>query len=385
MMRSTVIPRQIDLTHLQPSDRYGAYAIVRNLLPLFMLLALAPILADRSIAAAWSLAPLVGLFLYRITIVMHDCVHRTLFRSPRVNDCVGMLLGAMTGIDLRRFRALHGKHHRLYGRAEDPQGFHDLGVQRLTRVQFAWHLVKPLFGANLRYVWRESMLHPENLWRALRRGDAAVFLSVQFLMFGVVTGGGRYLYLALLPFVSAATLGLFLSQLRGLAEHGSRSAVEQAGHVRSHSARALERLLLYDLHFNYREQSQRLLQQRMPGLQRRHAVMQRRCGMDRHSSQSGATDGDRREQGARSRAITRGRRCGSDACRRGSVRSALESDASSKNPGDGDTDDRNQSARRLGVQRVCSWVVQMEPMARPVVAGQALPSRGSIRFGRTVR
>jgi hypothetical protein len=27
----------------------------------------------------------------------------------------------------------------------------------------------------------------------------------------------------------------------------------------------------------------------------------------------------------------------------------------------------------------------MEPMARPVVAGQALPSRGSIRFGRTVR
>lgn len=241
----------IDLRHLQPSDRYGAYAVIRNVLPLFALLALAPILAARSIAAAWSLAPLVGLFLYRITIVMHDCVHRTLFRSPRLNDWIGSMLGAVTGIDLRRFRTLHSKHHRLYGHAEDPQGFHYLGVQRWGRAQFAWHLVKPLFGTNLRYVLRESMLYPGNFRRAVRRGDAVVFLSVQILMFFVVTGGERYLHLALLPFVSAATFGLFFSQLRGLAEHGSRSEVDQAGYVRSHSARALEQFVLYDLHFNY--------------------------------------------------------------------------------------------------------------------------------------
>jgi fatty acid desaturase len=251
MTQPAVIPRQLDLKHLQPSDRYGAYAVTRNVLPLFALLALAPVLAARSAAAAWSLAPFVGLFLYRITIVMHDCVHRTLFCSPRVNDWVGLLLGAITGIDLGRFRVLHWKHHRMYGRAEDPQGFHYLGVQRLNRMQFAWHLMKPLFGANLRYVLRESMLYPANFWRALRRGDAMLFLAVQSLLFIVVTGGGRYPHLAFLPFVSAATFGLFLSQVRGLAEHGSRSAVEQAGVVRSHSARTLERLVLYDLHFNY--------------------------------------------------------------------------------------------------------------------------------------
>jgi fatty acid desaturase len=241
----------IDLRQLQPSDRYGAYAVIRNVLPLFVLLVLAPILAARSVATAWSLAPLVGLFLYRITIVMHDCVHRTLFRSPRVNDWIGSLLGAVTGVDIRRFRAQHSKHHRMYGRVGDPQGFHYLGVQRMSRAHFARHLVKPLFGANLRYVLRESMLHPGNFWRALRRGDAFVFLSAQILMFIVVTGGGRNLHLALLPFVSAATFGLFLSQLRGLAEHGSRDAADQAGYVRSHSARAVEQLMLYDLHFNY--------------------------------------------------------------------------------------------------------------------------------------
>ncbi|HET9446262.1 MAG TPA: fatty acid desaturase [Steroidobacteraceae bacterium] len=241
----------LHLRQLQPSDRYGARAVARNVLPLFVLLILAPILAARSVAAAWSLAPLVGLFLYRITIVMHDCAHRSLFRSARVNDWIGSLLGAVSGIDIRRFRAQHSKHHRMYGRAGDPQGFHYLGVQRMSRAQFAWHLVKPLFGANLRYVLRESMLHPGNFWRASRRGDSVVFLSVQFLIIIVVTGGGRHLHLALLPFVSAATFGLFLSQLRGLAEHGSINAVDQAGHVRSHSACAVEQLLLYDLHFNY--------------------------------------------------------------------------------------------------------------------------------------
>jgi fatty acid desaturase len=250
MTQLAFIPQQIDLQQFQPSNRYGACALVRNVLPLFALLALAPLLAARSILAAWSLAPLVGLFLYKFTIVMHDCVHRTLFRSARVNDWSAVLLGAVTGIDLGRFRALHFRHHRTYGRMEDPQGFHYLGVQRLSRAQFAWHVLKPLLGANLRYVLRETLLHPGN-WRAVRRADAILFATVQLLMLLVVTGGGRYLSLALLPFVSAVTFGLFLSQIRGLAEHGARAAAEQAGLVRSHAARVLERVFLYDLHFNY--------------------------------------------------------------------------------------------------------------------------------------
>jgi fatty acid desaturase len=251
MTQPAFIRQPIDLQHLQPSNRYGAYALVRNVLPLFALLAFAPVLAARSISAAWALAPLVGLFLYRVTIVMHDCVHRTLFHSSRVNDWSASLLGAMTGIDVGRFRALHFRHHRMYGCAEDPQGFHYLGVQRMSRAQFTWHVLKPLLGANLRYVSRETLLHPANFWRATRRGDAILFATMQLLMLAIVTGGGRYLSLALLPFVSATTFGLFLSQIRGLAEHGSHGAADQIGLVRSHSARMLERVFLYDLHFNY--------------------------------------------------------------------------------------------------------------------------------------
>ena len=251
MTRPAVIPRQIDLEHLQASDRYGAYAVIRNLLPLLMLLALAPILATRSIATAWSPAPLVGLFLYRITIVMHDCVHRTLFRRPRVNDWIGLLLGAVTGIDLRRFRALHGKHHRQYGRAEDPQGFHYLGVQRLNRVQFAWHLVKPLFGANLRYVLAREHAPSRKLVarHASRRCRGLPVGAVS----DVHCRDRRW---AISPSRSLAVR--IRSNFRSVSQPASRpgrtrltNAVDQAGYVRSHSTRALERLLLYDLHFNY--------------------------------------------------------------------------------------------------------------------------------------
>jgi fatty acid desaturase len=54
-----------------------------------------------------------------------------------------------------------------------------------------------------------------------------------------------------LPFVSAATFGLFFSQLRGIAEHAAEAGGAMAGNVRSHAPHWLDRLLLYDLNFNY--------------------------------------------------------------------------------------------------------------------------------------
>jgi fatty acid desaturase len=257
------VPQFLDLRELQPSDRYGWSAVVRNTLPLFGLLALAPMLAARSLAAAWSLAPLIGLFLYRVTIVMHDCTHGTLFHKSRVNERVGRLLGGITGVDFHRFKSQHWQHHRRYGHSDDPQGFHYFGVDRLSRRRFVWHVIKPLLGANLTCVLRESAIHPRNLWRALRRGDAAI--AMQLVILVIVSGGGRYLSLSFLPFVSAVTFGLFLSQLRGLAEHGPLGNRSQEKLVRSHSAHALERLVLYDLHFNYH-----MAHHRWPGCPSRH-------------------------------------------------------------------------------------------------------------------
>jgi uncharacterized protein YbjT (DUF2867 family)/fatty acid desaturase len=228
-----------------PSDAYGWSAVLRNLVPYFLLLALAPVLARRSAAAAWLLAPFVGLLAYRLTIVMHDCIHRSLFGSARLNERVGTLLGFVTGIDFAGFARGHLRHHALYGRPGDPQGFHYLGLKDATRAAFAWHVFRPLLGFNLRYALAESVLRPRNLVAAARSGGIFALAAIQLGIMALATGLGAHPWLAALPFASAATFGLFFSQLRGIAEHGEGAI------VRSHAPNWLERALLYDLNFNY--------------------------------------------------------------------------------------------------------------------------------------
>jgi fatty acid desaturase len=66
-----------------------------------------------------------------------------------------------------------------------------------------------------------------------------------------VTAAGVYPELALLPLVSGSTFALFVSQLRGIAEHVARDASADARNVRSHASHWLDRIVLYDVNFNY--------------------------------------------------------------------------------------------------------------------------------------
>jgi len=235
------------------SNLYGTASVLKNLLPTLGVYAAVPIVADRSVLATVCLAPLIGLLLYRLTIVMHDCGHATLFTSRRVNDAVGILLGAVTGISFRRFRARHWEHHRNYGHERDPQGFHYRGLARMTNAELVRHVLAPLVGVNLRYVFPESYLYPANVARA-SRGELAALATLQLLLAALITGLGRHPFAALLPAGSAVTFGLFFSQLRGIAEHGVRDAGDPRGFVRSHRADWLGALLLYDLDFNLHEE-----------------------------------------------------------------------------------------------------------------------------------
>jgi fatty acid desaturase len=251
---------------LMASNVYGAASVAKNLAPLLLLYAAAPYVADRSLAFAWLLAPVVGLLLYRLTMVMHDCGHASLFAGRRANERVGKLLGFVTGVDFDRFKLLHWEHHKRYGQSGDPQGFHYLGISQMTRAAFAWHVLKPLLGANLRYVFRESLLHPSNLKAAAGNGgELAVLALVQVALALLITGVGRHPSLVLLPFAAAGTFGLFLSQLRGIAEHGVGEAGRPEAFVRSHAADRLGSLLLYDVHFNFHAEHHRY-----PGVPSQH-------------------------------------------------------------------------------------------------------------------
>jgi fatty acid desaturase len=218
----------IDESTLTPSNSYGIWSVAKNLVPLFALYALAPVLADRSVALAWTLTPFVGLSIYRLTMAMHDCGHLTLFSTRRANVAVGKLLGFVSGVDFERFRRRHREHHRNHGKPGDPQGFHYLGLSNMSRPAFLWHLLKPLFGLNLKYVYAESLLSPLNFRRVLFSAEMVGLIATQGVVFALITTAGRHPSLIPLPTVGAITCGLFFSQLRGIAEHGTR-ATEPTG------------------------------------------------------------------------------------------------------------------------------------------------------------
>jgi fatty acid desaturase len=242
---------------LEPSNVYGTASVAKNLVPLLAFYAAIPYVADRSLVLGWCFSPIVGLVLYRLTMVMHDCGHATLFTTRPANEWVGKALGFITGVDFGRFKQLHWEHHKGYGAPGDPQGFHYLGISRMTRSALTWHVVKPLLGANLRYVFRESILHPSNLKVAASNGELVALALVQIAVALLITGAGRHASLVVLPFVAAATFGLFLSQLRGIAEHGVGEPDRGETFVRSHAPELLGALLLYDVHFNFHEEHHR--------------------------------------------------------------------------------------------------------------------------------
>lgn len=264
----------------EPSDRYGTFGLLRNFVPLILIYGWVPYLASYSTFLVWSITPLTGLLLYRLTIVMHDCGHGILFRSRSNNRWVGEFLGAVTGIDFNQFRQRHLEHHENYGNAVDPQGFQYIGIGSMSRAAFAWHICKPLLGTNLRNVFGETYLHPRNMIGMIRSGRLLFVAPIQIGLLALITGFGSHYWAALIPPMSAATFGLFLSQIRGIAEHGIGDTSKQLGFVRSHEPRLLDKLLLYDLNFNLHDEHHRQPQIPSCHLPALHESMSRTGGGD---------------------------------------------------------------------------------------------------------
>ena len=123
-----------------PCPRYATVAIVRNVLIYLSFLGSVPLLAIFHPWAPFAAMPFVGLAMYRLTIVMHDCSHGTLLKSQKANWFCGVLTGAMSGIEFHAYQRLHRKHHASVGQPDDPQGPDYLSLPTST-LGIAYHLV----------------------------------------------------------------------------------------------------------------------------------------------------------------------------------------------------------------------------------------------------
>ena len=200
------------------------------------------------------LAPFLGAQVYKITIVMHDCCHGSLFSSKATNTWVGTVSGFMIGTDFGGFCQQHWRHHSTYGADEDPQGDDYLHLENAARSALVWHLLRPLIGYNLwkLFLFKSNKSEDATQSASSKRG---VFLigtvSTQLLIAGTATGMFSVPWLVLFYPACAATFALFFSQVRGFVEHVAMPGISPVRHARTHLPNAIDKLFFYTLNFNY--------------------------------------------------------------------------------------------------------------------------------------
>ena len=89
--------------------------LLTSVAPYFGLLAAMWLLADVSPWLAPVLAAPAAGFFVRIYIMFHDATHGSLFRSRRLNDAIGGVLGAIALTPFKAWRTSHARHHATSG------------------------------------------------------------------------------------------------------------------------------------------------------------------------------------------------------------------------------------------------------------------------------
>jgi omega-6 fatty acid desaturase (delta-12 desaturase) len=155
------IPVPDSLTHLRPTDRHGALVTGATLLATLGSGWLS--LAGGPIAWITGQVALGGLLVVWFAI-LHECGHRTLFRSRTLNAAAGMVAGFLTIIPFHAWTRVHGRHHKWTGWQDLDPTTESLVPRPLrwterTIVNICWRCWIPLFS---------TLYRVENFWNPRR-------------------------------------------------------------------------------------------------------------------------------------------------------------------------------------------------------------------------
>lgn len=188
----------------------GAAMLTSNLLVLAAAFALA-IVWTNPLTVALSVLLIAGRLL-ALSIVMHDCAHKALFRSSGLNDFIGHWIGgAAVDVPLQLYRDYHLNHHRHAGTDKDP----DQGLVKaypVTKGSLRRKFIRDLTGQtairDLIMSWRK----PD--WR-----QKTPFLVFQLVLLAALTAAGAPWAIALWW---AARIFVYpaIMRLRNIGEHG---------------------------------------------------------------------------------------------------------------------------------------------------------------------
>ncbi|HET7216540.1 MAG TPA: fatty acid desaturase [Vicinamibacterales bacterium] len=169
-------PSASALTHLRPSNARGNAVFVAGTSVTVLAIWL-------SLAGGWAgwIAgqTMLAIVLVHWFTVLHECGHRTLFRSRRANTIVGVVAGFLAMIPYRVWVRVHGRHHKWTGWQDLDPTAESLVPRELSRIErivlnVCWRFWIPLFATMYR---SENYWRPDRLARMFpRREDKAAML-----------------------------------------------------------------------------------------------------------------------------------------------------------------------------------------------------------------
>jgi fatty acid desaturase len=197
---------------------------------------------------------------------MHEGAHRRLFANRTLNDTVSdLLLGLPLNVSARRYRQLHGLHHRHTNHAADPDrttiADDDQWHFPRTRSSALMVAFRDLTGINLPRTLRSVALYAPwsavmdrvrgNSRTAITDSEIVRLVAVQAAIIGVLAVTGGWLAFGALWLLPTATVLPLLLRIRGVAEHEGVPGGDEVRETRHVDAGWFEAALLSPFHINY--------------------------------------------------------------------------------------------------------------------------------------
>jgi len=163
-------------------------------------------------------------FLVRLFMIQHDCSHGALFRSRRVNDWVGRVIGVVTLTPYDHWRQTHAEHHAGSGNL-DRRGIGDVYTMTVTEYaargrwrRLAYRLYRHpavLFGLGPVYLFGFQHRMPRGMmhkgwrpWLTTMATNAAIVALCGLLIW--LIGFGAFVAVHLPIAILAASMGVWL-------------------------------------------------------------------------------------------------------------------------------------------------------------------------------